>query len=99
MVTGNDRFIVIKINNNLFRPFVDICVQHNSPREAEKYIQYIKEPVEKVDKMLLLGLYADAAEVAKQAKNVDLLVTVRNKCKDTKVVAFIDNLLMQLTSK
>lgn len=78
---------------------MDICLQFGSSREAEKYVQYIKEPQEKVDKLLLLEKYEEAVEVGRQAKDPNLLIQIRNKANKKEVVAFVDNLLSQLNAK
>jgi hypothetical protein len=74
-------------------------MQYGSPREAEKYVQYIKEPQEKVDKLILLEKYEEAVEVGRQAKDANLLIQIRNKANKKEVVAFVDNLLSQFNSK
>ncbi|EFJ24200.1 hypothetical protein SELMODRAFT_101752 [Selaginella moellendorffii] len=56
-----------------FKPFVEACLQEGQTSEALKYIQKLSDPEEKAEAYAQAGMAKEAAEVAAQAKDSEIL--------------------------
>jgi len=82
-----------------YAPFAQICIEQNAIKEAEKYISRIQDLAQKVDYYIRIGSWMDAAEVAKTAKDPNLLLTIKNKCNNREIISRIDQILQTFNSK
>jgi hypothetical protein len=95
-----------------YKPFADVCIEHNNLNEAIKYIKKISEAdvrarlyiqtkyvfhfsfyIHQPLTILLLRQWKDAFISAKEAKSPNLLVMIRNNCKDPGLVEAIEQIL------
>lgn len=76
-----------------YGPFVQVCLEANAIREAEKYIPKIQDVIERVEYFIQIGAYEDAFEHAKNSKNDKLLLQIRNKCNKPSLIDAIDQML------
>lgn len=76
-----------------YGPFVQVCLEANAVKEAEKYILKVQDVAERVEFYILIGRFEEAVENAKQAKSEKLLMDIRNRCNRQDIVNAIDHLL------
>jgi len=82
-----------------YGPFVQVCLDYNAPKEAEKYIARIQEPAEKAEYYIKIGAWMEAGEVARVAKDLNLLQNIRSKCTVREMQGRLDQMIQQFSVK
>lgn len=80
-----------------YEPFADVCIAAKIPEEAMKYIPLIQDPVKRVNYLVQIGRWHEAAEAAAKERNVPLLQHILTSCKVETERQFIEALIAQLT--
>lgn len=80
-----------------YTPFVDECLQIGEIKEAEKYIPMIQDPQQRVEYYMLIGNYTEAAKIAHSIKNINLLMEIKNKTNNPKLLSQIESFISQLS--
>lgn len=62
-----------------YRPFVDACVAAGKKLEARRYAAKVDDYAEKVELLVSLGAFSDAAELALKQKDLDRLQDMAEK--------------------
>lgn len=96
-----DRLSRVKKSPIGYEPFVEVCLHHNKPDEAEKYLPRCRDDV-KLRWYTKAGMYAEAARFAFETKNPDGLWTIHErviKKGDLALASTIENYIQQLSSK
>jgi hypothetical protein len=78
-----------------YAPFAEVCLQANKLDEATKYVRKITEPDQRARYWARLGQWSEAVAAARDARDPNLLIYLRNRCPDPALVANIDQLLQQ----
>jgi len=73
-------------------PFVDECIRAGALAEAEKYITKIQEAPIRAAKYMEIGLFVEAAEVARLSKDLSLLTLIKSRCTNAKSLAIIEQI-------
>eukprot|EP00698_Gefionella_okellyi_P023700 TRINITY_DN8167_c0_g1_i1.p1 TRINITY_DN8167_c0_g1~~TRINITY_DN8167_c0_g1_i1.p1 ORF type:complete len:850 (-),score=211.21 TRINITY_DN8167_c0_g1_i1:1962-4364(-) len=82
-----------------FEPFVEVCIEARMPEEAMKYISRVTVAKRKVDYLVQLGKFREAADAAAAARQPELLADLRQKCAASaqpQVMQYIESLMAQM---
>jgi hypothetical protein len=80
-----------------YEPFADVCIAAKVFEEALKYIALIPDPTRRVQYLIQIGKWHEAAEAAAKEKSVPLLQQVLTSCRVETERQFIEALIAQLT--
>eukprot|EP00898_Chlorokybus_atmophyticus_P007460 jgi/Chlat1/7715/Chrsp66S07190 len=81
-----------------YMPFVEVCIDEQHPVEAAYYINKLPDLHDRAQLLARIGMYAEAAEAAAQAKDGELLSRLRASLPgNSTAVALIDKLKDKLT--
>jgi hypothetical protein len=76
-------------------PFAEACIEANAAEEAKKYIAMCGE--ERVELYVRVKAYKEAAGVARETKNVEQLMRIRELVQhDRQTLAQIEHMLAEL---
>uniref|UniRef100_A0A182LTD4 Vacuolar protein sorting-associated protein 16 homolog n=1 Tax=Anopheles culicifacies TaxID=139723 RepID=A0A182LTD4_9DIPT len=81
-----------------YEPFVEVCLSKMNVAEAKKYLPRCSEE-NKLKWYLRAGCYADAATIAFVQKDIDSLLKIHDHCNDPALMATVENMIGQLSSK
>nr|XP_040230562.2 vacuolar protein sorting-associated protein 16 homolog [Anopheles coluzzii] len=81
-----------------YEPFVEVCLAKQNVTEAKKYLPRCGEET-KLKWYLRAGCYADAATIAFMQKDIDSLLKIHDHCNDSALMAKVENMIGQLSSK
>eukprot|EP00005_Dracoamoeba_jomungandri_P004307 CAMPEP_0174258998 /NCGR_PEP_ID=MMETSP0439-20130205/7888_1 /TAXON_ID=0 /ORGANISM="Stereomyxa ramosa, Strain Chinc5" /LENGTH=793 /DNA_ID=CAMNT_0015342709 /DNA_START=252 /DNA_END=2633 /DNA_ORIENTATION=+ len=76
-----------------YRPFADVCIEQHFPRKAAFYIAKISDPYEQAEMYMAIQMWRDAAEVAFNLKNTEMLMSIRSQCVDRNDELFVTDLI------
>uniref|UniRef100_A0A7S4PFI6 Vacuolar protein sorting-associated protein 16 homolog n=1 Tax=Guillardia theta TaxID=55529 RepID=A0A7S4PFI6_GUITH len=76
-----------------FELFVEACIRENRFDEGMKYAMKMTDMARKSELCVRMGMLREAAEAAVQARDRDMLLSVRSKCTNPSDMAIIDNLV------
>eukprot|EP00004_Rigifila_ramosa_P025520 TRINITY_DN7652_c0_g1_i1.p1 TRINITY_DN7652_c0_g1~~TRINITY_DN7652_c0_g1_i1.p1 ORF type:complete len:835 (-),score=183.11 TRINITY_DN7652_c0_g1_i1:116-2338(-) len=82
-----------------WEPFAEVCLKYDKRFEALHYINRISELPSRAQFLIQINMWKEAAEVAFQLKNVDMLQMIRSRTQDRDAHAVVDNALRVLTQK
>eukprot|EP00163_Fabomonas_tropica_P009719 TRINITY_DN19584_c0_g1_i1.p1 TRINITY_DN19584_c0_g1~~TRINITY_DN19584_c0_g1_i1.p1 ORF type:complete len:262 (-),score=75.70 TRINITY_DN19584_c0_g1_i1:92-877(-) len=75
-----------------YRPFVELCIKENAYSESAKYILRLPDLLSKCQYYIQIGYLREAADLAVQMKDAELIEEIRGKMND-KEKAFLNSLL------
>eukprot|EP00211_Chloroparvula_japonica_P005283 CAMPEP_0119139206 /NCGR_PEP_ID=MMETSP1310-20130426/27101_1 /TAXON_ID=464262 /ORGANISM="Genus nov. species nov., Strain RCC2339" /LENGTH=819 /DNA_ID=CAMNT_0007130473 /DNA_START=263 /DNA_END=2719 /DNA_ORIENTATION=+ len=73
-----------------WKPFADVCIAADEPREAVRYIQKIPEPQVKMKLWIAIGYWREAAVIAIQLRSMRDLAYIKANCESRDTIAFIE---------
>jgi len=79
-----------------YEPFVDVCLEQGSTVEASKYIPKIQNPQVRAEYFQKIGYWKEAADSAKEAKDIPFLEKLRSDFSTRESQQYIDTILQQL---
>jgi len=79
-----------------FRPFAEMCIEQGAMDEAAKYIAMLSDSAERVQMFLLVNAIREAAQVAFEQKDVQLLQSILPKATTRQDQALVMEMLAKL---
>lgn len=77
-------------------PFAEVLIAHKQTQEAIRYIPKITNLEARMKLWISLGYWREAADLAKELKDVKTLVSIRQRCTDENVNKYMDKMLKDM---
>jgi hypothetical protein len=80
-----------------YKPFVEICVESDAVIEAKRYVSKLPEYNDRVDTLIALGAFTDAAELAMKQKDLDKLNAIGAMARTPAAIEAVEKAILVLT--
>eukprot|EP01104_Vermistella_antarctica_P013241 TRINITY_DN397_c0_g1_i3.p1 TRINITY_DN397_c0_g1~~TRINITY_DN397_c0_g1_i3.p1 ORF type:complete len:827 (-),score=204.45 TRINITY_DN397_c0_g1_i3:93-2573(-) len=83
-----------------YAPFAEVCIGAKASQEAATYIPKCEVPATKVELFIRIDHWKDAGDIAaKEAKDPEMLQSIRQRCQDAEANSYLDGLLKQFQAR